>query len=286
MKKSFLFTLCVGFVFWIFWPIIIHYVEKSHTFLEITYTGGTPSRVEEQQMAGSYVAFNALFTLVTVIITLSTYLKTKEKEVKQKIQTLEISTFSRFFNLYDEFEKTLLHLAYKNLNGYEVIEYFYKKYRVEELTCIAEDDQVKLAEMDKCFEKEAKEAGLFVPAMKMYSIFNWIRALDFYLTSVEKKNTPEIAMSNQIYLRTLDNLINAKIEFVFGKYRHHYYKVEKMTSGDGVYRGANYADQVLKYERTLKKVHLCDKMIIESIEKRYNDEESEIPKSIRLISFQ
>lgn len=279
MKRVPILILSAGVIGWLIWPAFIHYVEKCHTFLEITFLGETPSRVEEQQMSGTYVTFNALLTLITATIAVSTYLKTREREIQHKVQALEMSTFSRFFSLYDNFENNLNNLEYKGYKGKQVIDYFYKKYRMKELTYIAGNRQEELIDMDKCFQQEANDAKLFLPAMKIFSIFNWIRALDFYCETT--KNTKYF--DKNIYLNTLDNLINAKSEFVFGKFRHHFYEVEKMALNDEKFRGTQYADFVLKYERTLIGINSLNTEIVANIKSRYEQEEKNIPEEIRLI---
>ncbi len=284
MKKFLLFFLCIGFILWFIWPVIIHFAEKMHTSIEISYMGSTPSRIEEQQLTGTYVAFNALFTVITVIIALSTYLTAKKRELQQKIHELEISTFSRFYDLYDDFEKTLQQLKYKEHLGVDVITYFYNKYRIKELTCLSKNDMIAMKKNDESFMKEAKSAGIFIPAMKLFSIFNWLRSLDFYLKSIgEKSDISSILPQVEVPLHVLEKLVDAQVEFVFGKYRHHYYSIDELDLKK--YKGMFFADTVLKYERTIEKTLTLQKtFIIKKIKERYESEETHIPEALRYLT--
>ena len=83
----------------------------------------------------------------------------------------------------------------------------------------------------------------------------------------------------------LENFLDAKTEFVFGKYRHHIYNIEKLVrSESGFYRGGNYADMLFKYERSIAAatIHAGEK-IWQEIRKRYESQEKHIPEELRML---
>lgn len=79
-------------------------------------------------------------------------------------------------------------------------------------------------------------------------------------------------------LFTIRNFLSPHSQYVFGKYRHHRYKIDKrsVVYCETNYIGAKYADRVFLYERTLSQIkysHDAIEQFLGDLRERYHKED-------------
>lgn len=268
-KKSFIFPLTLtiivlGFILWICWPVVFHFISQKTTQQITTISEPVIIRSDDSfqhekkliNHAGTYVALNALFTLITLITAYITYQHNKDKDFRQRQIEIQNINFSRFFDLYDELDKTVMTLKSGDQIGYEIIDEISKTYRIEEIELFVDLNNAstderkkeiieKIKQLDKRFLETCKKRfDIDKVAFILFRILNWIKGQAEYSKDMQcPPDTVELCCKN--LLNALRGLLSPQLQFVIGKYRHIRYDLKKG------YPGSRYADFVFKYERSL-----------------------------------
>ncbi len=240
-----------------------------------------------------YIVYTAVLGFFTACLALCSYWVNKKRELSQKYEDMTNRIFTRLYDMYDDFEDEIIKIKYREHTGYKAIGALYDKYRIEELKIMHNNDVQALRKLDEEFLSETCDI-LYPSARKLFSILNWMRSQETYSKALNKFyakeifgniNDEKIEEYRKILIDVLDSLIMAQVEFVYGKYRHLTYHLDEHSIQSRHYIGLKYADSLLKYERTIKLItdEEIAKSIWEDIEKRYEEQEKQIPPMYRYI---
>lgn len=270
-------VLIVFGILWFFWPMVMHRfasgVKDSFDAAGIEW-----GRVVESGGAISnfYSVFTAFLTVFTVAIGLLTYLgvhaanrRQQAVERVQRFRDLQLREVTNLFRLLNEYDQAVVSLRYKDNRSYKVIGDLYDKYRKPELEILASrmsegEKMSALRKLDEDFYGEAESANLLDSASVLFRILNWIYAHEAYLKTSYMDDgllEADIAAFRERLLGLVTIYMTNQTKFVYGKYRHLRYHLERRdwtSELAGGYRGVQSADSLFAYERTLALLTNCD----------------------------
>lgn len=256
MKKLTFWFIMVCFlgaftVTWWYWPNFV----KWHPIVDLKESEG-------------YVVLQALIAIFSIIIALAVYWSNQTRARDDAFNKLQIKEIEHIFFSINEWA-ILVDQLHSNINGKEcegsfVAKALAEKYRKAELRLLkriygndksdATNAKAELENLDAVFITDFENAKLKQTADALFRILNLAWATTNLFNAVYRKDR---SRAKQVYefkeniVSVIRNYIDLDWQFVYGKYRHLKWGLDK--NKPEVYRGENFADRLFVYERTLIK---------------------------------
>ena len=250
--KIALYVVAIIFVVtWIFWPYFIAWVPHINF-----------------RTSSGYVVLQALIAIVSIVVALRMYDSNEAQARDDAFKKLQIKEIEHLFLSINEWAKLVDQVRYnicgEEFDGSFVAKALAKKYRKAELSLLVRiygndeaDATIAKDELDKldlAFMDDFKCANLKSTADALFRILNWAWAAKRSFELIYKKDssrTTEVSEFEETIVGIIRDYIGLDWQFVYGKYRHLKWGLEK--NKPEVYRGENFADRLFVYERTLIK---------------------------------
>ena len=239
-----------------------------------------------------YDAFAVIITTVGILLGAFSWNRWKKEKWDIQFKIHQIDFFKGVVDLLYDYDAKIASLSWRSVKGVMVLEALYNKYRKREIKLLIDiakthdpiqrsDMLIKLNKLDVSFQKDAENAGVYESASILFRALNLLRTQILYLEKMINEYDPEGKMINacrENLLFTIRNFLSPHSQYVFGKYRHHRYKIDKrsVVYCETNYIGAKYADRVFLYERTLSQIkysHDAIEQFLGDLRERYHKED-------------
>jgi len=262
----------------VFWPQLDFCWQVIHNWVG----GWTNREIVKGTMADSYSVFSSIVASFSLVVGLFSYWVATKNNQDEDFKLLQMREFDHVFCAFDKYCDALaacvLDEGGKAYVGDQVVARLYEKYRLRELQllhricCLGPDvesvevidSRAELLHLDAEFMADFEAAKLQGAASVLFKELNWVWALERSMRDLYEDKPSRVADIGKLRDRLVALLsyeIGPQGQFVFGKYRHHSYGIEKSMVAarrqgaaldrPASYRGVYYADMLFEYERTL-----------------------------------
>ena len=273
-----------------FWPQLDFCWQLFHNWIG----GWTNREIVKGTMADSYSVFSSIVASCSFVVGLFSYWVVTKNRQEEDFRTFQVREFDHVFGAFEKYcdalETCVLNEDGRIFEGDQVVNRLYEKYRLRELSLIIRICGTKnfengeevakcreeLKRLDADFMTDFSSAKLQCAAKVLFKELNWVWSLERSMKDLYRDRPNRVAEIEKVRDRLVALLsyeLGSHGQFVFGKYRHHFYKIEKLMiaarkvdkeyenpsdSRQGLvndrpsaYRGVYYADMLFQYERTL-----------------------------------
>ena len=247
--------LCIGIC--VFWPCVSRLIGIIH----YNITPGLNKETIKLELSQVYEILQAFIAVLSIPLAFCTYYlgRSKERDDQfRKILTNELEHIFTAINEWGKLQNALTSIEEK-LTGSEIIKNISDKYREKELFLLTSmfnnnqtDSKLKFQELDDAFLDDFRKANIKQLSDVLFNILDWSWAVIQCLEKVYGKDTgrlKELDKYRETIIEIIRDYIGPHSQFVFGKYRHIMWKLDKGKSP--FYRGEKYADRLFIYERTI-----------------------------------
>lgn len=274
----------------LFWPQLDFCWQLLHNWIG----GWTHREIVKGTMADSYSVFSSIVASFSLVVGLFSYWVATKNHQDEDFRLLQMREFDHVFGAFEKYCDAIgtcvLNEGGKMFEGDQVVNRLYEKYRLRELRllvriCCAKDcengeDMAKcraeLKKLDTDFMTDFASAKLQCAAKVLFKELNWVWSLERSMKDLYRDRANRVAEIGKVRDRLVALLsyeLGPQGQFVFGKYRHHSYEIEKsmvaarkidkehgemadlskcfVNDRPATYRGVYFADMLFQYERTL-----------------------------------